>query len=66
MGSDPTPFMANLFLCYFLKKWILKLNKSNLKNASSFAFTFHFIDELGRINGNSLHEKKFQKVYPNN
>ena len=30
MGSDPAPFIANLFLYYYENKWIPKMKKSNL------------------------------------
>ena len=64
MGSDPAPFMANLFLYYFENKWILKMKKSNLKQARMFGNTFRFIDDLIAINDAGFFERNFQDIYP--
>ena len=45
MGSDPAPFMANLFLYYYENKWINKLKKSDIGRARRYSNIFRFIDE---------------------
>ena len=54
MGSDPAPFMANLFLYYYESKWVKNLKKDSLQKARRFSHTFRFIDDLLTINDNNL------------
>ena len=49
-GSDHAPFFANLFLHYYISRWILQLRKSGKRRARRFAITFRFIDDLTTIN----------------
>ena len=67
MGSDPAPFMANLFLYHFESKWVKNLKKENLQKARRFSNTFRFIDTRKRkileayhimINKPSLNDQK--------
>ena len=64
MGSDPAPFMANLFLYYYENKWVLKTKKKNLRHARMFGNTFRFIDDLIAINDGGLFEMNFGDIYP--
>ena len=64
MGSDPAPFMANLFLFYYENKWISNLKKENFAKAHLFRNTFRFIDDLLTINDNEEFSKCFQEIYP--
>ena len=64
MGSDPAPFMANLFLYHFESKWIRKLKKENLQVARKFANTFRFIDDLLTVNDDNLFQQNFKDIYP--
>ena len=64
MGSDPAPFMANLFLYFYENKWILKNKKSNLKLARMFGNTFRFIDDLIAINDGGHFENNYMDIYP--
>ena len=64
MGSDPAPFMANLFLFFYENKWVLKTKKSNLKHARMFGNTFRFIDDLIAINDGGLFENNYMDIYP--
>ena len=64
MGSDPAPFMANLFLYYYESKWIKGLKKENLQKARRFDNTFRFIDDLLAINDNNLFLEHFKEIYP--
>ena len=54
MGSDPAPFMANLFLYYYESKCVKNLKKDSLQKARRFSHTFRFIDDLLTINDNNL------------
>ena len=54
MGSDPAPFMANLFLYHFESKWLKELKKKNLNHARKFSNTFRFIDDLNAMNDGGL------------
>ena len=64
MGSDPAPFMANLFLYHYESNWIKSLKKENLQKARRFANTFRFIDDLLAINDDNLFLENFKDIYP--
>ena len=64
MGSDPAPFMANLFLYFYENKWLMQLKKKDLVSARKFGNTFRFIDDLCAINDGGLFEKHFREIYP--
>ena len=64
MGSDPAPFMANLFLFYFEDKWIRKTKRKDLILARKFGNVFRFIDDLAAINDSGEFEKVIQEIYP--
>ena len=64
MGSDPAPFMANLFLYHYESNWINNLKKKNLQKARRFGNTFRFIDDLLTINDNGLFNENFKEIYP--
>ena len=64
MGSDPAPFMANLFLYHFESKWIKNLKKENIQKARRFSNTFRFIDDLLTSNDNNLSLENFESIYP--
>ena len=64
MGSDPAPFMANLFLYYYEEKWIRKTKRKDLIMARKFGNVFRFIDDLAAINDSGEFEKIFREIYP--
>ena len=64
MGSDPAPFMANLFLYYYENKFLKQYKLKNMKNARIFNFIFRFIDDLLAINDEGLFEKNIKNIYP--
>ena len=64
MGSDPAPFMANLFLYHYESKWVRNLKKSNIQKARKFSHTFRFIDDLLTINDDNLFLNNFSDIYP--
>ena len=64
MGSDPAPFMANLFLYNYESKYVIEMKKKDLFTARKFRHTFRFIDDLLAINDDGEFEKCFKKIYP--
>ena len=64
MGSDPAPFMANLFLYHYESEWMKDLKKTNLITARKFSNTFRFIDDLNAMNDGGEFEKHFLEIYP--
>ena len=64
MGSDPAPFMANLFLYYYESQWVKSLKKENLQKARRFSNTFRFIDDLLTINDDNLFLENYKEIYP--
>ena len=64
MGSDPAPFMANLFLYYYESRWIKRLKKENLSDARKFGHTYRFIDDLIAINDGGMFENNIHEIYP--
>ena len=64
MGSDPAPFMANLFLYHYENIWMKRLKKDDLQKARRFSRTFRFIDDLLTINDDNLFNDNFGDIYP--
>ena len=64
MGSDPAPFLANLFLYFYENKWIRTTKKHNIHKARRFGNVFRFIDDLVAINDNGEFEKCYSDIYP--
>ena len=64
MGSDPAPFLANLFLYYYESEWLTKIMKTDLERARRFANTLRFIDDRLAMNNNREFEKSYLEIYP--
>ena len=64
MGSDPAPFMANLFLYSYESKFLKGLKKIDLSRARRFGNVFRFIDDLNALNDNSEFERCYKEIYP--
>ena len=64
MGSDPAPFMANLFLYHYESTWLKDLKKTNFNIARKFSNTFRFIDDLNTMNDNGEFENHLKDIYP--
>ena len=64
MGSDPAPFMANLFLYFYENKWLESTKKHDLIKSRKFANVFRFIDDLCAINDSFEFRKNFKNIYP--
>ena len=64
MGSDPAPFMANLFLYHYESSWLKNIKKNDIHTARKFSNTFRFIDDLNAINDSGKFEEHFKEIYP--
>ena len=64
MGSDPAPFMANLFLYFYENQFITELKKSDLQRARRFGNVFRFIDDLNAINDGGEFDRCYKDIYP--
>ena len=64
MGSDPAPFMANLFLFYYENKFMKSLKVSNIAKARRFSYIYRFIDDLNSINDYGEFERCYREIYP--
>ena len=64
MGSDPAPFMANLFLYHYESKWVKSLKKDSIQRARRYSNTFRFIDDLLTINDRDEFSRSFKEIYP--
>ena len=64
MGSDPAPFMANLFLYHYENRWLQNLKKTDLSTARKILHTFRFIDDLNAVNDSGEFEKHVVSIYP--
>ena len=64
MGSDPAPFIANLFLYVYENRYMEKLKKSDLSRARNLRHIFRFIDDLISINDNDEFLRSFKEIYP--
>ena len=64
MGSDPSPFFANLFLYHYESSWLKNVKKSNNILARKFGCTFRFIDDLLALNDGHAFESFHHEIYP--
>ena len=64
MGSDPAPFVANLFLYFYENKFLDKLKKEDLHRARRLRHVFRFIDDLIALNDKNEFAKSYKEIYP--
>ena len=64
MGSDPAPFLVNLFFYYYEDKWISKRKRKDLITARKCVNTFRFKDALRAINDGREFGKALYEIYP--
>ena len=64
MGSDPAPYLANLFLYRYESTWLNKTKKNNYILARKFGRIYRFIDDLIAINDGGEFEKCQSQIYP--
>ena len=63
MGTDCTPFLANLFLFHYEYKYMKEKLKQNNQLAKTFRYTFHYINDLLAVN-NPNFENEIGNIYP--
>ena len=64
MGSDPAPFIANLFLYIYENKFMENLKKTDLKRAKNLRHVFRFIDDLIALNDDDEFLRSYKEIYP--
>ena len=64
MGSDPAPFIANLFLYLYENCFLNKLKKEDLRGAKKLRHVFRFIDDLITLNHDDEFLRSFLDIYP--
>ena len=53
---DPTTYIAKLFLCYYVNKWLLQTKERDSRKTHLFSNRFSFIDNLCLIWKNTSYE----------
>ena len=65
MGTDPAPFMANLYLYYYEFQYMEKLTKEDYGAARKwYGHIKRFIDDLCGLNNRKEIGKNWKKIYP--
>ena len=64
MGSDPAPFIANLFLYFYEDNFLSKLKKDDIARARKFRHIFRFIDDLISLNDDDEFLRSYLQIYP--
>lgn len=64
MGSDPAPFIANLFLYIYENRFMTNLKKNDLARAKNLRHVFRFIDDLISLNDNDEFMRSHKEIYP--
>ncbi len=65
MGTDPAPFMANLYLYSYEFSWMEKLTLTDYGIARRYyGRTKRFIDDLCTLNNGKQIEKHWKEIYP--
>ena len=65
MGTDPAPFMANLYLFYYEFHYMQELASTDFTSARRFySHTRRFIDDLATINNQDHVLKNWKNIYP--
>ena len=64
MGSDPSPFLANLFLFFYESRWLKFITNTNYGVARKCGSIFRFIDRLIGINDGNEFENDYNEIYP--
>ena len=64
MGSDPAPFIANLFLYTYENRFMFNLKKDDMSRAKNLRHVFRFIDDLIALNDNDEFMRSHKDIYP--
>ena len=65
MGSELTPFFADLFLSHKEADWVKAQRKFRAINIRKISNSFRFIDELLSLNDDSAFEKHYKDILSN-
>ena len=63
MGSDPAPFLANLFLAHKEANWVKAQRNLGTINVWKINNSFQFIDDLLSLNDDSTCERHYKDIY---
>ena len=64
VGFDPAPFMANLLLYCYERKWLLQAKKTTGPVKGSYTFKcFSFIDDLYTFNNDEF-QNNYNDIFP--
>ena len=64
MGSDPSPWWANLYLYSFEVEYMKKIIKNDKVQARSYHGARRFIDDVALINDGGNFSKFYKEIYP--
>ena len=64
MGSDPAPFIENLFLYIYKNRFTTNLKKADLSREKKLCHVFRFIDDLIALNDNDEFMRSHKDIYP--
>ena len=64
MGSDPAPFIANLFLYVYENRFLSELKKTDPAHAQKFRYIFRFIDDPISLNDADEFLNSYKQIYP--
>lgn len=56
-------FIANLFLYYYERKWLLDTKTKDLPKVHIFSNTFRFVEDLNSTNNHLEFDKNFKSMY---
>ena len=63
MGTDPAPYIANLYLYHYEYEWMEKIEKTdNITARRCYSYTRRFIDDLCTLNNNEDIKKNRKKI----
>ena len=64
IGSDPAPFLTNLFLVHNEAEWAKAQRKPRTINVWKINNSFRFINDFLPLNDYSTSEKHYKNIYP--
>ena len=64
MASDPVPFFADLFFCFYESKWMNEQKKNDIIKARKLCNVLIFIDYLNTISDGGEFESNYSNISP--
>ena len=65
MGTDPAPFMANLYLYFYESKWIKEKTETDFGMVRQlYRCIYRFIDDLCALNNHGHMDRHWKEIYP--